>query len=189
MEPIEECVRDQRAERAQASRRPTQAGASMRSTSPATGLNRPAIPRLATEQRERHRRHRLHGDGKTRFQDVERSGRDGCTLPTLSRCRISPADRYVTVARPMCGCGRTSSPCPGSNSAGPMRSRKMNGPTILRHADGSTRGTTRGPYSRHGSLLAAGVDLSASRARTAHRRHDDDDSSRPSSPGVCHQSA
>ena len=31
----------------------------------------------------------------------------------------------------MCGCGRTSIPVPGAKRAGPMWSKKMNGPTIL----------------------------------------------------------
>ena len=43
---------------------------------------------------------------------------------------ISPSNRYVTVASPMCGCGRTSMPVPIRNSAGPIWSKKMNGPTI-----------------------------------------------------------
>ena len=33
-------------------------------------------------------------------------------LPSLSRCMTRPSNRYVTVARPICGWGRTSMPCP-----------------------------------------------------------------------------
>jgi len=46
-------------------------------------------------------------------------GRIGIAVPRLSRCTISPSNRKVTVASPMCGCGRTSMPCPLLNSAGP----------------------------------------------------------------------
>src|SRR5881628_357978 len=35
-------------------------------------------------------------------------GRIGWSEPRLSRWTISPSNRYVTVARPMCGCGGTS---------------------------------------------------------------------------------
>ena len=44
----------------------------------------------------------------------------GCTKPRLSRYMISPSNRYVMVAIPTCGCGRTWIPFPGGNSAGPM---------------------------------------------------------------------
>ncbi len=43
-----------------------------------------------------------------------------CTLPRLSRWTMLPSNRYVTVAKPMCGCGRTSTPSPGGKSTGPM---------------------------------------------------------------------
>src|SRR5688572_23111633 len=74
-------------------------------------------------------------------------GRIGCSEPTLSRCTISPSNRYVTVARLMCGCGRTSMPFPGASCAGPMWSKKTNGPTLLRAA-GSSRSTLKPPMSR-----------------------------------------
>jgi hypothetical protein len=41
-------------------------------------------------------------------------------LPRVSRWPMLPDHKKVTVARPMCGCGRTSMPRPGSNKAGPM---------------------------------------------------------------------
>ena len=37
-------------------------------------------------------------------------GRIRCTLPRLSRCRISPSTSQVTVCRPVCGCGGTCMP-------------------------------------------------------------------------------
>ena len=46
-------------------------------------------------------------------------GRIGTAVPRLSRCMISPSNRKVTVASPICGCGRTSMPWPLRNSAGP----------------------------------------------------------------------
>src|SRR5687768_7936646 len=50
----------------------------------------------------------------------------------------------------MWGCGRTSTsrPKPGSKRAGPMWSKKMNGPTIRCFANGSTRPTSKPPRSR-----------------------------------------
>jgi hypothetical protein len=47
-------------------------------------------------------------------------GTISCSEPRLSRCRIAPSNRYVTVASPICGCGRTSRPVPGGSAAGPM---------------------------------------------------------------------
>ena len=50
---------------------------------------------------------------------------DFAWLDRRSRCRgcrdarSSPSKRYVTVASPICGCGRTSIPCPVWTSAGP----------------------------------------------------------------------
>src|SRR5512139_1989659 len=48
----------------------------------------------------------------------------------------------------MCGCGRTSTPAPGANVAGPMWSKKMNGPTVCSPPAGSTRRTLKPPRSR-----------------------------------------
>ena len=42
-----------------------------------------------------------------------------CTVPRLSRCMSAPSNRYVTVASPMCGCGRTSTPVPGGQPRRP----------------------------------------------------------------------
>ena len=42
------------------------------------------------------------------------------TLPRLSRCISAPSHSQVTVASPMCGCGRTSIPSPGGSASGPM---------------------------------------------------------------------
>ena len=71
-----------------------------------------------------------------------------CTAPVESRCTIDPSNRYVTVASPMCGCGGTSTPTPGASSSGPMRSAKMNGPTIRRAWNGSSRSTSPAPTRR-----------------------------------------
>ena len=68
-------------------------------------------------------------------------------LPIESRWSIAPANRYVTVARLMCGCGRTSIPSPTLSTAGPIWSKKMNGPTIVRGRDGSVRWTLKPPKS------------------------------------------
>src|SRR4029453_5290245 len=46
-------------------------------------------------------------------------GRIAWNEPRLSRWTICPSNRYVTVARPMCGCGGTSSPSPASNDGEP----------------------------------------------------------------------
>src|SRR5690606_19457633 len=43
------------------------------------------------------------------------------------------------------GWGRTSTPAPGSNRAGPISSRKTNGPTVRRWAEGKARRTSRPP--------------------------------------------
>src|SRR5271155_2992495 len=74
-------------------------------------------------------------------------GRIGIAVPRLSRWTISPSNKYVTVARPICGCGRTSMPSPALNTAGPKWSKKMNGPTMRERADGSARCTWKPPRS------------------------------------------
>ena len=43
------------------------------------------------------------------------------------------------------GCGRTSRPCPRGNTAGPIWSKKTNGPTMRRRAEGSARRTSKPP--------------------------------------------
>src|SRR4051812_6383642 len=47
----------------------------------------------------------------------------------------------------MCGCGRTSTPPPGGRCAGPIWSKKMNGPTVVRSRCGSVRWTLNPPRS------------------------------------------
>src|SRR6476659_1022386 len=47
----------------------------------------------------------------------------------------------------MCGCGRTSMPCPAGRRAGPNSSTKMKGPTIVRGLDGKVRFTLKSPRS------------------------------------------
>src|ERR1035437_59603 len=47
----------------------------------------------------------------------------------------------------MCGCGRTSIPAPGAKSAGPIWSKKINGPTILVGNPGRSRRTSNPPRS------------------------------------------
>ncbi len=58
-------------------------------------------------------------DAAPRTHPIDRAGSMRCTEPRLSRCIIAPSNRYVTVARPICGCGRTSVFMPGSKSIGP----------------------------------------------------------------------
>src|SRR5690606_15544266 len=75
----------------------------------------------------------------------------------------------------MCGCGRTSRPAPGSSVAGPIWSKKMNGPIVRRSRLGRTRWTLKPPRSwvegsrvwRKGSSFIAGL-LVAPRPRTSH---------------------
>ena len=56
----------------------------------------------------------------------------------------------------MCGCGRTSTPCPVTKSAGPAWSKKMNGPTICRCGEGKARRTSKPPRSRaRGTMIVS----------------------------------
>ncbi len=81
-------------------------------------------------------------------------GRIVWTLPRLSRWTIAPSSRCVTVASPICGCGLTSSPWPASRRIGPNWSKKMNGPTIRRCAEGKARRTVKpSPRSRTGGRI------------------------------------
>src|SRR5687768_4262949 len=54
----------------------------------------------------------------------------------------------------MCGCGRTSRPLPGSKTAGPRWSKKMNGPTSLCGWLGSRRLTVNPPTSLMCGLIS-----------------------------------
>ena len=74
-------------------------------------------------------------------------GRIVAKLPRLSRWSIAPSNSQVTVARLICGCGRTSMPWPASRRAGPNWSTKMNGPTMVRVRAGSARRTLKSPRS------------------------------------------
>ena len=88
-------------------------------------------------------------------------GRIAMAVPRLSRCMISPSNRNVTVASPICGCGRTSMPCPVLNSAGPKWSKKMKGPTMRRLLWGRARRTEKPPRS---TLRGTMVNSMASQA-------------------------
>src|SRR6266850_40699 len=56
----------------------------------------------------------------------------------------------------MCGCGRTSIPSPDRNVTGPIWSKKMNGPTMRRRAEGSARRTWKPfPRSRVGATITS----------------------------------
>ncbi len=55
-----------------------------------------------------------------------------------------PGDPVVLLV----GCGPTSTPWPEMNSADPIWSKKMNGPTIWRFGAGSARRTSKSPMSR-----------------------------------------
>ena len=57
----------------------------------------------------------------------------------------------------MCGCGRTSMPWPVRNSAGPIWSKKMNGPTICRFGAGSARRTSKPPRSRARGTISVSI--------------------------------
>ena len=58
----------------------------------------------------------------------------------------------------MCGCGRTlMASAPGANSAGPIWSRKMNGPTIRREWKGSTRPTSNPPRSLRRASITSSI--------------------------------
>ena len=83
-------------------------------------------------------------------------GRIVAKVPRLSRWSIAPSNSQVTVARLMCGCGRTSIAVPGASCAGPNWSTKMNGPTMVRPRVGSTRRTVNWPRSwLTGAMLVA----------------------------------
>src|SRR3954469_1752394 len=64
----------------------------------------------------------------------------------------------------MCGCGRTSMPCPRRNSAGPISSQKMNGPTICRRGEGRARRTSKPPRSRARGTITVSIASQASRS-------------------------
>src|SRR5580765_7483621 len=51
------------------------------------------------------------------------------------------------VARLICGCGRTSMPVPAASLAGPIWSKKMNGPIVVRSRWGRVRWTLNPPRS------------------------------------------
>ena len=72
-------------------------------------------------------------------------GRMSCSEPSESLCSASPAISHVTVCRPVCGCGPTSSPAVSVTSAGPMWSAKHQAPTVRRGRVGSTRRTLSPP--------------------------------------------
>ena len=69
-------------------------------------------PRLDAVQQSAVLAHRFEAlgmrDAATRGHPVHVAGTNHLMKPRLSRCTISPAYRYVIVASPMCGCGRTS---------------------------------------------------------------------------------
>ena len=115
------------------------------------GLVGQGHPRLQPGQRRRHRRGPRPASARSgrprprRSSSSRRPASMRCTAPVESRCTIVPSNRYVTVASPMCGCGGTSAPRPGASSSGPIRSAKMNGPTIRRAWNGSSRSTSAGP--------------------------------------------
>src|SRR5262245_57318152 len=67
----------------------------------------------------------------------------------------------------MCGCGRTSSPCPERNSAGPKWSKKMNGPTMRDCADGSARRTAKSPRSTVRGTMTRSIAAQASASPAA----------------------
>ena len=62
-------------------------------------------------------------------------------LPRLSLCKMQPSNRYVTVARPICGWGGTSRPFPASKLTGPIWSKNTNGPTARQARCGKRRRT------------------------------------------------
>src|SRR4051794_30429982 len=64
----------------------------------------------------------------------------------------------------MCGCGRTSMPWPSRNSAGPIWSQKMKGPTIWRCGDGRARRTSNPPRSRARGTTTVSMASQASRS-------------------------
>ena len=74
----------------------------------------------------------------------------------------------------MCGCGGTSTPMPGASSSGPMRSAKMNGPTIRRAWNGSNRSTSDVPTCRRRGAITRSMAMPhlARRPPGARRHHD-----------------
>ena len=57
----------------------------------------------------------------------------------------------------MCGCGRTSMPWSVRNSAGPIWSKKMNGPTIWRFVLGNARRTVISPRSTARGTISVSI--------------------------------
>src|SRR6266478_9562313 len=65
----------------------------------------------------------------------------------------------------MWGWGRTSSPCPERNTAGPIWSKKMKGPTIRRRIDGKARRTSNpSPRSRVRGRMTVSIGDAGSRS-------------------------
>src|SRR3990167_3307353 len=62
-----------------------------------------------------------------------------CSLPRLSRCRISPSIIQVKVCRQVCGWAPTCMPCPAENVTGPIWSRKHQAPTMRSCRVGNAR--------------------------------------------------
>src|SRR5215207_9820641 len=55
-------------------------------------------------------------------------------------------------------------PCPSRNSAGPIWSQKMKGPTICRRAEGRARRTSKPPRSRARGMITISIASQASRS-------------------------
>lgn len=71
-----------------------------------------------------------------------------CSLPRLSRCRISPDSIQVKVCKLVWGCGPTRKPSlPAEKTAGPAWSRKHQAPIIRRWRCGMIRLTGMLPTS------------------------------------------
>ena len=99
------------------------------------------------------------GDPAPRHHPVDRAGQDDLVRAEAVAVLELAAEEIVTVARPIWGCGRTSTPWPEMNSAGPIWSKKMNGPTIWRFGAGSARRTSKPPMSRARGTIKVSIEF------------------------------
>ena len=93
-------------------------------------------------------------------------GRIGTAVPRLSRCMISPSNRKVTVASPICGCGRTSMPWPLAELGRPEMVEEDERPDHAPLGCAAGRGAPRSRRDRRCAERSSG----RWRRRTARRR-------------------
>src|SRR5271166_3368777 len=88
------------------------------------------------------------GDAAPQHHPVDSAGKDDLVRAQAVAVLELAAEEVGDGREANMGCGRTSTPRPETNSAGPIWSKKMNGPTIWRFGAGSARRTSKPPMSR-----------------------------------------